>query len=206
MVKNKILHLEISESLSEFRSLDGDLITRKISVEELSEFLRILSVSYATAQTIDPHEKGDVNIDTCLREIFLVSGDLADKSNVSSSLQFSNSIDLYHQTFTYDEFSKQQLEIISISYNSPLKIAISGNSLRNLVIAVALLGGEVNMGDFSVKMPGIADVVGKLSTTYIEYQKFKIGSESVETEIDKYIKNLPHQDVNTINSIDNRSI
>ncbi|MCD9472924.1 hypothetical protein [Photobacterium phosphoreum] len=198
-----MLHLEISESTSEFSSLK---IARKISVEDLSEFLRILSVSYATAQNIDPHEKGDVNIDTCLREIFLVSSELANQKNGSASLQFSNSIDRYHQTFTYDVFSKEQLEIISISYNSPLKITISGRSLRNLVIAVALLGGEVNMTDYSVKMPGIADMVSKLSTTYIEIQKFKKDSESAGGELKKYLKSLPHQDVNTINSIDNRSI
>jgi len=212
MYNNQVLHVEISESKSEFRTLDGSIISSKISVEELSEFLRLLSVSYATAQRIERAggENANVNIDTCLLEIFLISSELAnknkDKDKDNNSLQFSNGINLYHQTLYFDSFSEQQLDIVSINYNSPLKISISGSSLRNLVIAVALLGGEVSTGDFSVKMPGIADVIARLSTTYIEIQKFNNNSKPIELEVDKYLKSLPHQDVNTINSLKSSNI
>jgi hypothetical protein len=197
MFDNQIISIEVSEE-SNFS------FNRKITVDEMTEFLKVLSSSYKTAQHLSSTLDSDleINIDSCLKALLVNTSQtvVSEKNEVESS--FINDLNFYNNYSAY-AFNHDELEIVSINYNSPLTIEIIGKSLRNLVIAIALMGGEMNTGDFSVKMPGIADMIQKLSTTYIEIKKFSNDQSVIDKEIDKHIGTLPHTDINSFNALQN---
>jgi hypothetical protein len=197
MFDNQIISIEVSEE-SNFS------FNRKITVDEMTEFLKVLSSSYKTAQHLSSTLDSDleINIDSCLKALLVNTSQtvVSEKNEVESS--FINDLNFYNNYSAY-AFNHDELEIVSINYNSPLTIEIIGKSLRNLVIAIALMGGEMNTGDFSVKMPGIADMIHKLSTTYIEIKKFSNDQSVIDKEIDKHVGTLPHTDINSFNALQN---
>jgi hypothetical protein len=196
MYNNQMISIEVSEE-SHFS------FNRKITVEEMTGFLIVLSSSYKTAQhlstTLD--SELEINIDSCLRALLVNTSQTVSKNNEVEP-SFINDLNSYNYYSAY-AFNHDELEIVSINYNSPLTIEIIGKSLRNLVIAIALMGGEMSTGDFSVKMPGIADMIQKLSTTYIEIKKFSNDQSVIDKEIDKHVGTLPHTDINSFNALQN---
>lgn len=178
---------------------------RKISVFELSEFLRVLSVSYTIASHIDSNAFNTgipANIDSCLREILLLENS-PESSGIAET--FSKNIDTFSQKYFSQSYIYDQLEIVSINYNSPLNLVISGRSIRTLLLAVAILGGEVSMSDYSVKMPGIAEAINKLSTTYLEVIKYQDEQESINSTINKHLMSLPHKDIDQLNMLTDKT-
>ncbi|MGI2114409.1 hypothetical protein ACRN9G_12550 [Shewanella frigidimarina] len=198
MLDSKIIQIEIPES--EFFT-----IKKKISIDQLAEFLNILSSCYKTAYLLSKksHPELDINIDTCLKALLINTIHAAgnDKNGV---VDFRGNINLYNARSALP-FDNDGIEIISINYNSPLKINITGKSVKYLVIAIAIMGGEMNLNDFSVKMPGIADILQKLSNTYIEVKKFQNDQVAIDKEVNRHLKSLPHQDINQLNRLTKNS-
>ena len=202
MEQNQILTIEVDED-----HLFSETYKRKISVKELGEFMRMLSVGYSIAQYLDIKEnKGfDVNIDSCVQQLFSDKTDVylpVDESwHIVDSSRFLSSIDRQYDFYISQLPLDHCLEIVSINYNSPLKISITGKSIRNLVIAVAIMGGEVNINELSVKMPGIAEMVTKFASTYIEVQKYRNSDQEIDKPLESFMNTLPHKDVNDFNKL-----
>ncbi|MDH5897029.1 hypothetical protein F0241_07035 [Vibrio kanaloae] len=202
MKQNQMLTIEVDED-----HLFGEIYKRKISVKELGEFMRMLSVGYSIAQYLDIKEnKGfDVNIDSCVQQLFSDKTDVylpVDESwHIVDSSRFLSSIDRQYDFYISQLPLDHHLEIVSINYNSPLKISITGKSIRNLVIAVAIMGGEVNINELSVKMPGIAEMVSKFASTYIEIQKYRNSDQEIAKPLESFMNTLPHKDVNDFNKL-----
>jgi len=54
-------------------------------------------------------------------------------------------------------------------------------------------------------MPGIAETISSLSTTYLEIQKYEDNKESVDLLINQHLLSLPHQDINQLNALNNKT-
>ncbi len=179
---------------------------RKISTSELSELFRVLTVSHSIASHLEGNivfsdSEHRLNVHECLGEMLLL-GNTEESSN--NTVTFNQSIDAFYQRSFDNLYLPNGLEVVSISYNSPLKVVISGGPMKILLLTVAVLGGEVNVGDFSVKMPGISEAVQSLSQTYLEVQKYKDKKELADKVIENHVMQLPHPDIYQINSLSNK--
>ncbi|ELQ6314413.1 hypothetical protein VCSRO12_3565 [Vibrio cholerae] len=200
MLKHDLLTLVIDEDAN-YR---GGV--RKITTSELSEFFRILTVSHSIAARLEgeiifSQSNHRLNVRECLGEMLLLNSTEGERIDITT---FSKSIDSFYQRKLDKQYLPNGLEVISISYNSPLKVVISGGPLKVLLFTVAVLGGEVNVGDFSVKMPGISEAVKRLSQSYLEVQKYKDQKKLAEKLIENHAMQLPHPDIYKISSLDNK--
>ncbi|PAR29117.1 helix-turn-helix domain-containing protein [Vibrio metoecus] len=200
MLKPDLLTLVIDEEKNHWGGV------RKISTSELSEFFRILTVSHSIAAQLESNivfsdSDHRLNVRECLSEMLLLNSSAENSKDIAT---FNKSIDYFYQRSVGSSYLPSGLEVVSISYNSPLKVVISGGQLKVLLLTVAVLGGEVNVGDFSVKMPGISEAVQRLSESYLEIQKYRDQKELANRVIENHVMQLPHPDIYKINSLDKK--
>ncbi len=116
---------------------------------ELAEFLSLFNTVYSYCASLD--EKGLKEFDGKIKELQkngTLSYDTIKKSGYS--------IDI-NKTYEHGD----ELQIISMFYNSPLNINIRG-ILTALTVAIVISGGEMKMGALEFKVNSLAEAIANI--------------------------------------------